>query len=156
MLMVSNVSPPASLLPERGYLIAQRLSVGGWLFPPFLFTAATESLGRVFFFHSFFIVFEKTGRKVDMRRLSPCVKPQVLVVRMRPISHHLPPVSLPCDGSALSAMWRWSNNQALVKEEPIPRSGGPLDSDWLISQALSRPPARASGCYLSAACSGSA
>lgn len=55
-------------------------------------------------------------------------------------------------------------NRALVKEETIPRSGGPLDSDLLIRQALSRPPAlppsrlplaRASGCYLSAAGSGS-
>lgn len=31
-------------------------------------------------------------------------------------------------------------NRALVKEETIPRSGGPLDSDLLIRQALSRPP----------------
>lgn len=51
-------------------------------------------------------------------------------------------------------------NRALVKEETIPRSGGPLDSDLLIRQALSRPPsllspARASGGYLSAARSGS-
>lgn len=33
-------------------------------------------------------------------------------------------------------------NRALVKEETIPRSGGPLDSDLLIRQALSRPPTR--------------
>lgn len=68
-----------------------------------------------------------------MGQLSPCVKPQVMVVRKRPS----PSTSTPPHCSSLWAMWSWSNNRALVKEERMPRSGGPLDSDLLISQALS-------------------
>lgn len=49
MLMVYSVSRPASHLPERGYLIAQRplLEVD---FSPFLFMTAPKSLGFLFFF----------------------------------------------------------------------------------------------------------
>lgn len=119
-------------------------------FSPFLFTAATKSLGRVFFLPSFFIVFERTERNADRRRLSPCVKPQVLVVRVRPTSHHPPPlISLLATVLAFERCGDRVTNRALVKEETIPRSGGPLDSDLLIRQALSRLPSRlplASGC----------
>lgn len=87
------------------------------------------------------------AEKVDVRQLSLCVKPQVMVGRMRP---RQPP---PPNCAWLWAMW--SNNQALVKEERMPRSGGPLDSDLLIRQALSGLSiAAASGWDVSSACSG--
>ena len=86
------------------------------------------------------------AEKVDVRQLSLCVKPQVMVERMRPLQ---PP---PPHCAWLWAMW--SNNRALVKEERMPRSGGPLDSDLLIRQALScLSMAAASGWDVSSACS---
>lgn len=81
-----------------------------------------------------------------MRQLSPCVKPQVMVVMLRPLhSSPSPPSSLTHTETLTSLPTALAfersrdevNNQALVKEERMPRSGGPLDSDLLISQALS-------------------
>lgn len=109
MLMVYNVSLSASLLPERGYLVAQRPSVSGWLLP--LSSLGGYKVIRPFFSLSFFtsLVFRNSGRRVDMRQLSPCVKPQVLVVRMS-----RPPPSLP-SLLPFRRCWDGSNARAHAK-----------------------------------------
>lgn len=134
MLMVYNVSLSASLLPERGYLVAQRPSVSGWLLP--LSSLGGYKVIRPFF--SFFsaLVFQNSGRRVDMRQLSPCVKPQVLVVRMSRPPPSEPPTLHPLHPCCLLGDAEMGVTTGLMRKgERVPRSGGLLHSALLISQA---------------------
>lgn len=118
MLMGYSVSRPASLAPWTWLSDSTKAFCWRLTFPPF-FSWLLESLGFFLFFH---FVFKKTAgynsrteRSIFMCKASG-------------------------DGSEADALWVMqgcNNNQALVKEEKMPRSGGPLDSDLLIRQSLS-------------------